>query len=209
MQWADKQRVGILGGSFNPIHIGHLLLAQSAIEQFDLGRVLFMPCHTQPHKAPNLLAEARHRQAMVELAIVDNLQFDILDIELQRGGVSYAIDSVKEIQSRHPADLLFFIIGADTLPELHAWRDIQDLLRRCTFLTLARPGVDLDALTAENLHFDAATTSLLLSNVAFGRQVDVSSSDIRHRIAEGMSIQYLVPPEVEMYICEHGLYQGR
>ncbi len=208
MEPHQKPRVGILGGSFNPVHIGHLILAQTALEQFELSRVLFMPCHVQPHKAPELLAESRHRLSMVELAIGDNLQFEALDIDIRRGGVSYAIDSVKELQNLYPEAELFFIVGADTLHELHAWREIGDLLRRCTFLALARPGFDLEALTPEILKLDTACTEHLRSHVALGRRVDVSSSDIRHRIAEGMSIRYLVPPEVEMYICEHGLYQG-
>ncbi len=204
----SKQRVGILGGSFNPIHIGHLLLAQSALDQFELGRVFFMPCHIQPHKARDMLADDRHRLAMVELGIGDNLQFEPLDIELRRGGTSYAIDSVAELQALCPDSELFFIIGADTLRELHGWHRIGELLQRCTFVTLARPGFALEALTPDDLGFDAPTARHLLSHVALGRRVDVSSSDIRHRVAEGMSIRYLVPDEVEMYICEHGLYRG-
>lgn len=203
-----KTRIGILGGSFNPIHMGHLLLAQSALDSFDLDKVLFMPCNVQPLKDAMLLASSEHRLAMIEEAIMDNLQFELLDIEIARGGRSYAVDSMREIHDIYPEADLFFIIGADTLPELYRWRDIYSLLDLTKFAIFSRPGQNLEDFSSEKLKLDDPWPAKLLKNVAQGRMIDISSSDIRHRVAEGMSIGYLVPSLVEMYIAEHNLYQN-
>jgi nicotinate-nucleotide adenylyltransferase len=145
---------------------------------------------------------------MVDQAIIDNIQFELLDIEVVRGGTSYAIDSVKRIREMYEDTELYFIIGADTLPELHLWRDIYQLLELCKFATLSRPGQDLQDFSAESLKLEHPWPQKLLETVAHGRMIDISSSDIRHRVAEGMSIRYLVPPQVEMYIAEHNLYHN-
>ncbi len=202
-----RERLGVFGGSFNPVHLGHLLLAQSAQEQFDLDRVLFMPCAVQPHKDPRMLASAMHREAMVEAAILDNLGFDLLDIELRRGGVSYTVDSLREIRSQYPHSELFFMIGADTLLELHGWKDIDTVLSLCSFIIFARPGYDLQSLAPDAIQLPPPWPDRLLRNVCRVRQIDISSSDIRHRVAEGLNIRYLVPQPVEMIIMEHHLYR--
>ena len=188
------------------MHMGHLLLAQSALEAFDLSKVLFMPCYIQPHKDPTMLASPEHRMAMLEQALMDNMQFEVLDIEIVRGGTSYAVDSVREISKLYPEAELFFIIGADTLTELHLWHDIYALLEMCSFATFSRPGLDVMSMAEEDLHLDPPWPPRLLDMVARGRMLEISSSDIRHRVAEGMSIRYLVPPLVEMYVAEHHLY---
>jgi nicotinate-nucleotide adenylyltransferase len=206
MDTTTKTRIGILGGSFNPIHLGHLLLGQGALDSFDLSKVLFMPCHIQPHKDPTMLASPAHRVAMLEQAIMDNPQFEMLDIEIARGGSSFAVDSVREIRQLYPDAELFFIIGADTLPELHLWRDIYTLLSMCRFATFSRPGQDVLSVEEKDLRLDSPWAAQLLETVARGRMLEISSSDIRHRVAEGMSIRYLVPTLVEMYIAEHHLY---
>ena len=208
MNKSSYTRIGILGGSFNPVHIGHLLLAQNALENFELDKVLFMPCHIQPLKDPLMLASPEHRVAMIEQAVIDNIQFELLDIEIARGGTSYAIDSVKKIRQLFPGAELFFIIGGDTLNELHQWREIYELLKLCRFVTLSRPGQDVSDFTAEKLNLDPPWPAVILDSVAHGRLIDISSSDIRHRVAEGMSIRYLVPSLVEMYIAEHNLYKN-
>lgn len=202
-----RERLGILGGSFNPVHNGHLLLAQTALEQFDLDRILFMPCAVQPHKPPAALAPASLRETMLEAAILDNLSFDLLDIELRRGGISYSVDSLREIRALHPQAELFFLIGADTLPDLHGWKDIYTLLDRCTFAVFARPGFDEQAIRPEALELKPPWPERLLQKVCCARRIDISSSDIRHRVAEGLSIRYLVPQAVEMIIMEHHLYR--
>lgn len=208
MEGSRQRRLGILGGTFNPIHTGHLILAQNAIEVFDLSQVLFVPCASPPHKDTSALAPAAHRLAMVTEAIEGNLMFEVSDVEIQRGGVSYAIDTVSALLDRYADTELCFIIGSDTLTELHLWRHIHSLLTLCRFVTLARPGYDLAAIRPADLHLDPPWPERLLENAQGSRLIDISSSDIRHRVAEGLSIRYLVPEAVEMYIAEHGLYAG-
>lgn len=204
---SGKPRVGILGGTFNPIHVGHLVLAQNALEAFDLTSVLFVPCATPPHKSGMHLIEGRHRLEMIEQAIAWSPFFEASDVELQRPGVSYAVDTVQALSRERPAAEMFFIIGADTLGELHKWRHIYDLLPLCRFVTFGRPGVEMGGLKAADLRLDDPWPERLLHDLVAGRQLDISSSDIRYRVAEGLCIRYLVPLEVEIYIAEHGLYR--
>ena len=207
METRPQTRIGILGGTFNPIHIGHLILAQSALEAFELEKVLFIPCGTPPHKDSAGLIAAEHRLAMVEAAVEGDLRFEALDIEIQRGGVSYAVDTVRQLHRLYRGADLYFIIGADTLPELHLWKDVRTLLTLCRFACFARPGFDLRSLKPEDLNLDPASARTAMENVTAGRQIDISSTDIRYRIAEGLGIRYLVPREVEIYIAEHRLYE--
>jgi len=199
--------LGVFGGTFNPVHLGHLIMAQDAIEAFDLARVLFVPCARPPHKPGADLAPAQHRLSMLETAIEGDLRFELSDMEIQRGGTSYTIDTMRAVAADHPGVELFFIIGADSLVELHLWRDIEALLRLCRIVTIARPGVNLEALQAKDLKLQDPWPERLRADVRIGHLVNVSSTDIRYRIAEGMSIRYLVPPGVEMYIAEHSLYR--
>ncbi|MFC1452825.1 nicotinate-nucleotide adenylyltransferase [Verrucomicrobiota bacterium] len=207
MDLGEQNRIGILGGTFNPVHVGHLILAQCAFESLDLSRVLFVPCAVPPHKDPHPLLPARHRLAMIESAVEGDLRFEVTDIEIRREGVSYAIDTVSQLRKDHPDAALFFIIGSDTLRELRAWKRIDALLSLCTFATFARPGFDFGDMDVHSLGLSGPGAERLMRNITAGRQIEISSSDIRYRIAEGMSIRYLVPPSVEMYIIEHGLYR--
>ncbi|MCE9615438.1 MAG: nicotinate-nucleotide adenylyltransferase [Lentisphaerae bacterium] len=200
-------RIGILGGTFNPIHVGHLILAQSALETFELSTVLFIPCATPPHKSATDLLPGKHRLAMIERAIEWNPFFESSDQELQRPGISYAVDTVATLSRQYPDASLFFIIGADTLRELHKWRQIYDLLAICRFITFGRPGAELASVATADLGLDPPWPDRLRKDLTVGRHIDISSTDIRYRVAEGLSIRYLVPPEVEMYIAEHGLYR--
>ncbi|MDI6774811.1 MAG: nicotinate-nucleotide adenylyltransferase [Verrucomicrobiota bacterium] len=202
-----QNRIGVLGGSFNPIHLGHLILAQSAQETFDLTKVLLVPCAYPTHKNAGGLADAEHRKAMAELAAGCDENLAVCDLEIRRGGVSYTVDTIWQLQRLHQDASLVFIIGADTLTELHQWKDIDKLLTMCAVVTFARPGFDLRTLDPASLNLRPPWPERLLQNVSLGKQIDISSSDIRHRVLEGMSIRYLVPAPVEMYIAEHGLYR--
>lgn len=201
-----RRRLGILGGTFNPVHLAHLILAQSALELHELDRVLFVPCAVPPHKDGASLADARHRLAMLQLALEGDLRFEVDEIELRRGGASYSIDTARALHEKHRNADLHFIIGSDTLLELHSWRSIETLLELCTFVTFERAGAKIDTISEEALRLPAPWPRRVLAKCASGRQVDISSSDIRHRIQEGLSIRYLVPDCVGMYIAEHNLY---
>jgi nicotinate-nucleotide adenylyltransferase len=199
-------RIGMLGGTFNPVHLGHLLVAQDAYEELELDRVLFIPAATPPHKTVHEIAEPRHRLAMLEAAVEGDPRFAVSPLELERPGVSYSIDTVQAIRERNPGAHLFFLIGADTLFELHTWKRIEELLTLCEFATVTRPGYAGKPITAETLRLPDPWPERLAARHFTSHPVDISSSDIRMRLAEGLSIRYLVPAAVEMYICEHHLY---
>ncbi len=206
MQTPLTQRIGIFGGTFNPIHTGHLILAATAQELFELSQVIFIPCACPPHKDGAPVVNPRHRMAMVEAAIEDSLGFETSDIEIERGGRSFAIDTVRQLCRQYPDARLFFIVGSDSLKELHLWKDIYSLLPLCEFITFSRPGHDVDDIGTHDLALEGPWPERLLRNVRRSRHIEISSSEIRGRLAEGLSIRYLVPASVEMYISEHSLY---
>ncbi len=177
------------------------------MDHFELAKVLFVPCAQAPHKSPFELVSASHRMAMLEAAIEGDLHFGVSDIEIQRGGVSYTIDTVSALVEEYPEMEVCFIIGADSLVELHLWKDIIRLLKLCRIVTIARPGIDLAVLRQSDLKLPAPWAGQLLADARVGHQINISSSDIRYRVAEGMCIRYLVSPAVDMYITEHSLYR--
>ena len=205
MSGISTERVGVFGGSFDPVHLGHLTIAQDAVEQLELNRLIFVPAAVPPHKQGHTLAEGRHRLTMLQMATEGNLSFEVSDMELQRGGVSYTFDTMTHIQADHSSAELFFIVGLDSLVELHLWRNIEQLLELCTLVPFARGGEDPERV-AEQIQLSKPWKEKLLERMIRIHEIEISASDIRMRLAEGLSIRYLVPPEVEMYIAEHGLY---
>jgi nicotinate-nucleotide adenylyltransferase len=199
------RKIGILGGTFNPIHIGHLIIAQDAMEQFGLDCVKFIPSATPPHKKYEGNATAAQRLAMVRLAIRGNARFEADDIEIRRGGTSYSVDTLTSLRRRDPQAQFYFIIGADSLQELHRWREVGRLVRLCTFVIVVRPGFEPRRVVDPKL--DAATRRRLRQHVLRGHACDIASRDIRARVARGESIRYLVPDAVLQYINRHKLYR--
>ena len=200
-----ERRVGILGGTFNPIHVGHLIIAQDALEQLGLARVIFVPSATPPHKPLDGNATAAQRLAMVRLAIRGDRRFAVDDLEIGRGGKSYTVDTLAQLRQRMPNVEFHFIIGSDSLRELHRWKDVARLVRLCTFVTVPRPGFEPKPVVDPKL--DAATRRRLQQQVLRGHPCDIASRDIRSRIAQGRSIRYLVPDAVARYIESHRLYR--
>lgn len=195
----------MFGGSFDPVHIGHLIIAQDAVEQLELDRLIFVPAAVSPLKQHRAPVEGRHRLEMIRRATADNLRFDVSGIEVERGGVSYTIDTVLQLQAENPQAELFFIVGLDSLKELHRWVRVDELLESCTVVPLGRGGESPDRVAKECQLPEAWKTKLLKRLIRI-HEVEVSASEIRMRIAEGLSIQTLVPAEVGMYIAEHNLY---
>ena len=189
------KKIGILGGTFNPVHMGHLILAQDALEQFDLDEVLFIPCAHPPHKKPNCLAPASRRLGMLRAALKGDSHFAVSDLEIKRGGVSYSIDTLQELRRIFPTSALYFIIGADSLNELRSWRKVGELQKFCIFIAMGRPGYAV-----------RGSSNVLLFK---GHLFDISSSEIRKRVAEGRRIRHLVPNAVEEYIKRQRLYQSK
>jgi nicotinate-nucleotide adenylyltransferase len=202
------KRIGIIGGSFDPVHSGHMIIAQDAEERLELSEVIFIPASIPPHKKHLQQADATHRLSMLKHATETDLRFSVSDIELQRGGISYTIDTLKELKADHQDSELFLIVGSDTLVELHTWHQIDELLEMCEIASFLRPGEDALDLIEKKVNLSDEHRERVLSNVIEAHRIGISSTEIRMRIAEGLSIRYLVPPEVEMYIYEHGLYQG-
>lgn len=198
-------RIGILGGSFDPIHLGHLAIGESAAACFRLEKVLAMPCALSPFKVGGLKhADDADRAAMVKAAIEGNPLFEYCGIELARGGVSYAVDSVACLHNENPGSQLFFIIGMDSLYTLYKWREIERLLSLCEFVTVCRPGCPVPS--PAELRLPETLARKILANVTRGEMLDISSTGIRKRIAQGESVEGLVPPAVLRYIRQHRLY---
>ncbi len=200
-------RIGILGGTFDPVHVGHLLAAHAAVEAGGLERVLLVPANRSPHKRAVATSSAADRLAMLRLSVAGDPLLEVSTVDVDRGGISYAIDTVTDLQGRYPGAELCFIVGMDCLRELHLWHRASELLERCTFLALARPGVDWPPQSGP-LPLPPPWPERLLKQVIRGRNCEVSSSEIRCRVAEDRDIRYLVATAVEDYIRTHGLYRG-
>lgn len=217
-----SRKIGILGGTFNPIHYGHLAAAEEVRDRLKLDRVLFIPSFQPPHKLGNDVPSAFQRMEMVRLAIADNLSFDPSDLEIKRGGRSYTIDTIEALREAYPGAELYFITGLDSFLDIQTWSQWERLLTLCTFVVLSRPGyrftdllkidfmqpaenqvVKLDRRELVHADFRAGALSLHLELIPL---YDISSTDIRTRVKEGRSIKYLLPEAVETYIIKHKLY---
>lgn len=191
---APNVQVGIMGGTFNPPHNAHLLMAEQVREQLDLDKILFMPDNIPPHADAKKAISAHHRQAMLELAIEDNPLFELETIELERGGKSYSYETILELKERHPNWDLFFIIGGDMVAYLPKWHEIDALVHEVQFVGVCRTG------------FDKQTPyPVLWVDVPV---VSFSSTTIRSKLALGQSVRYMVPDKVRAYMKKEGLYQN-
>jgi nicotinate-nucleotide adenylyltransferase len=204
----EQRKVGVIGGSFDPVHLGHLGIAESAREAFGLDKVIFVPNALPPHKS-GAVAPAADRLAMVELAVRDNPRFSASDIEMRRDGPSYTIDTLAEL-GRLGLDSetgLRFIVGADSLRDLPTWHRAEELVARYDFIIVARPGVagpDWESLEAA---FGCDAAARLRRGFLETALFNISATDVRSRVKAGRSIRYLVPEVVERYILRRGLYR--
>ena len=198
------RRIGVLGGTFDPPHLGHLWLAALAADALDLGRVLFMPAAQPPHKGGRVISKGTDRLLMTRLAIHADPAFDLSPLEMERPGPSYTIDSVAELKRLHPEAELFLVMAADSLAQIDTWREPDRLLDEIEWAVGPRTGTELpDRLALEVRFGDRASRIHLLE----GPALDVSSSEIRRRVAAGHTIRYLVPREVEELIIDRELYR--
>lgn len=199
-----RKGLGILGGTFDPVHMGHLHMAEAVYERMQLEQIMFIPAYVAPHKVGLDFAPAEERFRMTQLAVEPYSQFIVSDIELRRSGVSYTIDTVRELSKIYADRELYFIIGADSVVQLHTWNNIYDLLELATFVAAGRPGYEgvMEQVVA-TLGAEAAKRIVLLDTPEY----DISSTDIRTRIRSGQPLAGLVPSAVEEYIRSHGLYK--
>jgi nicotinate-nucleotide adenylyltransferase len=207
MRGAHVKKLGILGGSFNPIHLGHLVLAETAREALGLERVIFIPAKLPPHKTAAALAGGADRLAMVRLAVAGNPAFTVSDIELRRPGVSYTVDTVRALREKLGAGTqIYFLIGMDTVAELGAWREIARLARLCKFVPLSRPGHSSANAAALERAVGRLPARAILKRALVMPLIGISSSEIRRRAAAGRTIRHLVPDAVAAYIRRKHLY---
>ncbi|HWA09857.1 MAG TPA: nicotinate-nucleotide adenylyltransferase [Opitutaceae bacterium] len=191
-------KIGFLGGSFDPVHFGHLMAAQDAYEQYQLDRLIFVPAAQAPLKPNDVMSTPEDRLAMLSAAIEWDRRFEISDYELNRGGVSYTIDSARYFRALYSQDQLYWIIGGDQLPQLHLWKDLPELGRLMDFIFLERPGYPIKAMPA--------SPGLRLHRCD-GHLLAISSTELRERVKRNLSLDYFVPHKAIVYIREKNLYR--
>ena len=219
-------RIGLLGGTFNPIHNGHLGIAAEVAERLHLRKILFIPSGIPPHKDPRKLVSGCHRLAMVRLAVGAFPKFEACDVEVSRPGKSYTVETVRLLQTAYPDDTLFFILGVDAFAQIHTWEKPDLLVSLCRFVVLSRPGHPFSGLPMDGLFASLDRTAL--ARLDEGKQdtyvvsegpnrgfylirippCRISASDIRRRIRRGEEVRNCLPPQVASYIIKHGIYQG-
>ena len=202
---SDETRIGILGGSFDPVHVGHLWLATLAADTLGLDRVLLMPAARPPHKRRRRLSNVADRIAMIRLAIAADPRLEVSLVETERPGPSYTVDSLAELRAHHgDASRLVLVMAADTFAQIDTWREPQRLLELAEWAVGPRPGSTLPERASLRSRFGAASARIHFID---GPSMAVSSSEVRRRVAAGRAIRYLVPAAVEAFIAERGLYR--
>ncbi|HEY4988826.1 MAG TPA: nicotinate-nucleotide adenylyltransferase [Opitutaceae bacterium] len=193
-------KIGFLGGSFDPVHFGHLLAAQDAFEQHQLDRLIIVPAAQAPLKPSDALTSSADRLAMVRAATEWDTRFEVSDFELRKGGVSFTIDSARHFRSLYPDDDLFWVIGGDQLPQLHLWKDIGELAKIVEFIFLERPGYPVKA---------APAIPGLRLHRCDGHLLAISSTELRERTRRMLSLDYFIPHKAIVYIRDKGLYRDQ
>ncbi|MBS1127501.1 MAG: nadD [Nitrospirae bacterium] len=218
-------KIGIFGGTFNPIHYGHLRSAEEIRTMFGLDRIFFIPSGNPPLKRKDL-ADAEHRHEMVRMAVRGNPYFEVLDIECVRPGKSYTVDTLEQLLKNYPAAVFFFMLGIDAFLDIPNWREPEKILSLTNFIVLSRPGKNfsdlfqspyLDMKKTILAGIDSGDSESCTTVLQSGKQVilarvtqlGISSTDIRKRVKKGTSLKYLLPAEVESYIISNNLYKKR
>ena len=199
-------RIGIFGGSFDPVHLGHLVMAEQCREQGRLDQLWFMPASVPPHKQNRQLASFAQRVEMLTLALSGQPAFHIKELENERSGPSYTVDTLSQIRKTHPDDDIYLIIGADTLLDFPNWRQPQRIVELVALLVADRPGWDMPDVQEVRSRLSLSKGVDLRVEVIQMPLINLSSTDIRQRSHDGRSVRYLVPRAVEVYMAEKGLY---
>ena len=196
--------IGVLGGTFDPIHVGHLIIAEEVRARLNLAETLFVPAGEPWLKADNLISPAEHRVEMVRLAIANGPYFKLSTMEIERAGPSYTVDTIAELKGQIGAgDKLFFILGWDNLAQLPQWREPSRLVRMCRLVPVPRVGYPSPDFNSLEAAIPGLSQSVILLDTP---QIEISSSEIRDRVARGLSIRHLVPEPIDRYIKRHKLY---
>jgi nicotinate-nucleotide adenylyltransferase len=195
------RRVGVMGGTFDPIHHGHLVTAEEAVVQFGLDQVVFVPTGRPWMKADRVVSPSEDRYLMTVVATASNPRFSVSRVEIDREGPTYTVDTLRELADEHPDAELYFITGADAILEIFDWKDPEDVLGLAHFIAATRPGYDLARFEAAAPTHHPKVSTMDIPALA------ISSSDIRERVKEGRAIRYLLPEGVKSYIEKQGLYR--
>lgn len=198
-------RIGLFGGTFDPIHLGHLRVAEEVLEKKRLDRILFIPAGQPPHRRTPQ-ESAQHRLAMVRLAIKQNRYFAVSDYEIKKSGKAYTYETLTHLRSHNLNAQLYLIIGADQWLTFPAWHQVKQLLGLCRIIVMSRPQVALEKMQQVVMEQKSITDHQKISIIKVSK-LDISSTDIRRRLGQGQSIRYLVPYQVSQYIQKHELYQ--
>jgi nicotinate-nucleotide adenylyltransferase len=212
---SDERRIGLFGGTFDPIHLGHLLAAQEAHERLGLARLILMPACRRPHKDRPVATSPADRLQMLRLAVADDARFEVSDLEIRRGGQSYTIDTVTALRRSETSEgiraaaarEIVLLVGSDSVPELPAWHRIGELADLCTLVVMARPGFSTGDLQPLRRALSQEQVARIAANLLPIPLIEISSTEVRARVAAGRSIRYLVPAPVAGYIAERGLYR--
>lgn len=203
----DRRRIGILGGTFDPLHLGHLLIAETARVALDLETVMFLPAGEPWLKSGQRVTPAHHRLKMVQLAVADNPGFCVSDCEVRRTGATYTVDTLRLLRCGFPTDTdLYFIVGSDVLEQFHRWKEPEAILQLSRLAVIERPGGPVEGIAALRENFPDALDAGAVVSVA-GPRVDFSASELRRVLAAGQSTRYQIPSAVAEYIAEHDLYR--
>jgi nicotinate-nucleotide adenylyltransferase len=203
--WAEEMRIGILGGTFDPVHYGHLIVAETCRERLRLNQVRLIPASSPPHKPGAKIADGHARADMLMLAVSGYPEFVVDRRELKRSGPSFTVDTLRELKTQFPDDDLFLLMGADSLRDLLTWREPEEIARLATIVACNRPGVAeiTSSQIVEWVGQEIAARVLSLTMPG----TDLSATELRQRIADGRSLRFLTPRAVEVFIGQHGLYR--
>jgi nicotinate-nucleotide adenylyltransferase len=196
--------IGIMGGTFNPIHMGHLLAAEEVKNKINLDKIIFIPTGNPPHKKSKDIVLSKHRLEMVKLAIIDNVSFSASDIEIVREGKTFSYDTLIELHNLYENSVFNFIIGYDTLKEIDTWKKIHEVCKLCTFIVVNRNNEYSEMLLEIEKKKERYNAKIEVVDIP---NIEISSTDIRERLMQSKSIKYLVPQTVENYIFTNSLYK--
>ena len=200
------KKVGIMGGTFNPVHQGHLILAENAFEQVSLDEVLFMPSKNPPHKSKKEILSQEHRCNMVKLAIRNNPHFNLSMVEIEREGTTYTADTLTLLTKEHPDSQYYFIVGADSLFMMQDWMEPQTVFNHCIILVARRDHMNVDELERQSSYLkETYGARIILLDMP---TIDISSNLIRDRLSQNKTVRYYVPEDVITYITKNNLYDS-
>lgn len=201
----NLKKIGVMGGTFNPIHYGHLATAEAVRNKYDLDKIIFMPSGNPPHKSKKEIIDKRHRYNMTMIATMSNTYFETSDIEIKREGMTYTVDTLEQLKKIHGNSQIFFITGADALCDIDSWKYLDKNFELATFVGATRPGIEYDEVNQKIDQLKQKYNANILD--IYVPSLDISSTDLRNRIKKIESIKYLLPENVEKYIYKNNLYR--